>query len=125
MGGRAFKPAAAEVVKYDEQGQTIAIDVNASGPALLVVNQTYFAAWDATASGRVLETLPANIDRLGVLVPAGRHTVVLRFGRQRFAIAAAWVLSALALFAPLVEKLHRRTGEVERPGDDDPVIPRA
>ena len=115
--------AAARVIAYREEGQTITIEVEASGPALLGVNQTWFSAWRATADGEELKTLPVNVDRLGVIVPAGRSEVVLRFGRQRFAVIVAWLLSSLMMlavvFANRIEKADRRSGEIQRPGDDN------
>jgi len=117
----AFSPAQARVTGYEERGQRIVVNVETSGPALLVVNQTYFTAWRANNGN--LATVPVNIDRLGVIVPGGRTGVILTFGRNRFAVAAAWIVSTLALLliagAELVQKLHGRTGEVERAGDDD------
>ncbi len=108
------------VIRYSWKGQRIAIDVETPQPALLFVNQTYFSAWDARANGRSLETLPLDIDRLGVIVPAGTSHIELRFGRYRAAIALAWILSSLALLAlALVEIRNRGAGEVERSGDEN------
>ena len=74
---------------------------------------------------RELDTMPVNLDRLGVIVP-GSGTVILRFGRHRTAVIVAWVISSLLFVALLVvmrvEKLDRRAGEIERPGDDDRLV---
>lgn len=118
-----FRSASARVASYVEDGQTVRIGVEAAGPALLMVNQSYFRAWVARSDGAELETLPLNIDRLGVVVPAGRHDVTLTFGRLRGAVIAAWILSAALLlfsFLPrLVEKFDRRPREIERSSDED------
>ena len=107
----------ARVLSYRERGQTI--DINVSGPALLLVNQSYFASWVARMGDRELETVPVNIDRLGVVVPASGR-VTLTFGRHRAATVSAWLLSLLLLVAlPVVEKLDRRAGEVERAADEE------
>ena len=115
--------APARVLRYREHGQTITIDVEAAGPAALVVNQTWFSAWKATSNGEELQTAPMNVDRLGIVVPPGRSTITLRFGRHRFGVAAAWVLSSLMLlacfFAKRIEIPDRRTGEIQRASDDD------
>ena len=111
----------ARVVRYEERAQEI--DVAVRGHGVLMVNQTYFSVWRAVSDGRDLRTFPINVDRLGVLLPGGETTVNLRFGRRRAFVAATWVLSTLAVAAAalalFVEKLHRRSREVERPGDQD------
>lgn len=108
------------VRRYAWNGQRIAIDVECPHPALLFVNQTYFSAWDARAGGRALEILPVDVDRLGVIVPAGTSHIELRFGRHHAAVASAWILSSLALLAlALVEIRNRGAGEIERSGNED------
>lgn len=112
----------ARVTRVLREGQQITIDVASSGPSLLAVDQSYFRAWSARMGDRELDTLPVNLDRLGVIVPAS-GTVTLRFGRHHTLVVVAWVLSSLLLAALLVairiEEVDRRSGEVERAGDDD------
>ena len=116
-------PVAAGTAAATRRGQTLDIDVRADGRAILVVNQTYFRAWSARSGDTELETLPVNVDRLGVLVPAGTSHVTLRFGRRRPLVAFAWVLSLVTLAgALLVEKRDRRAGQVERSADEDRAL---
>lgn len=114
----------ARVLSYARNGQTITID--AIGPALLMVNQSYFASWVARAGEQELRTEPVDLDRLGVVVPAGQHHIELTFGRRRTLTIAAWLLSSLALLAAAIalriEVLDRRTGEVERAADEDRAL---
>jgi hypothetical protein len=120
---RALAVSPARVLRYEEHGQRITIDVDAPQPALLFVNQTYFGAWDVRARGRALETLPLDVDRLGVIVPAGTTRVELRFGRHHMAVAIAWIASSLLLIACFfVEGRDRRAGQVERPGDENRAL---
>lgn len=115
----AFTSAPARVTRYVEDGQTFLIDVEAQGEALVLINQTFYAAWVPTMNGQELPAMPLNIDRLGVVVP-GSGRVVLRFGRYRAAVTAAAALSFLLVFAALaIEVRQRRAGEVERPRHDD------
>jgi hypothetical protein len=112
----------ARVLASEQLRQSIVLEVR--GPAVVLTDQSYFAAWVAkTREGRQLDTLPLDIDRLGILVPPGDRTIILTFGRHRTAVAAAWVLSSLLLlagvFALRVEKRDGRAGEVERAGDED------
>ena len=90
----AFTSAAdAQVTRFVEHPQSLEIGVASSGPVLLFVNETYFRAWDAGG----LRTVPLDLDRLGVLVPAGTTTVTLRFGRHHAAVLIAWIVSILTL----------------------------
>lgn len=112
--------APGRVVHYEQKGQQTIIDVETPQPALLFVNQTFMQAWDARANGRALQTVPLDIDRLGVVVPAGTSRIELRFGRHHGAVALAWILSSAALLAyAFVELRNRRTSEVKRAGDED------
>jgi len=101
-------PPDARVTSFVEKPQSLEIGVQSSQPALLFVNETFFRAWDA---GR-LATLPLDLDRLGILVPAGETHVTLRFGRHRSAVAIAWLFSTLLISAALFELLYRRAGEI-------------
>jgi uncharacterized membrane protein YfhO len=119
---RVVAAAPARVLRYSERGQRITIDVDAPQDSLLFVNQTYFRAWDARAQGRPLETLPLDVDRLGVIVPAGTTRIDLRFGHYHAAVAIAWIASSLLLIACFfVENRDRRASEIQRAGDEDRV----
>lgn len=110
LHGFASAPA---TVSFRRNLQSIAIDVKASGPALLLVNESYFAAWVARSGETTLETVPLNVDRLGVLVPAGSHRITLTFGRRRILVAGAWIASSLLLIgsavALAIEERQRRS----------------
>jgi hypothetical protein len=111
-------PPGARVTAIREwDSSQIEIDVTTPAPALLFVNETYFSAWSAKTNGVELETLPIDVDRLGVVVPAGTHTISLTFGRHHALVAVAWVVSLLALAA--VEILDCRARKVERAADEE------
>ncbi|HYM61864.1 MAG TPA: hypothetical protein VEZ11_13340 [Thermoanaerobaculia bacterium] len=76
---------------------TIKLDPAPAAPGLLFVNETYFSAWDARANGRSLDIVPLNLDRLGIVVPAGTTRIDLTFGRHRVLVAVAWAISMLLL----------------------------
>ncbi len=113
VASRSSIAGPARVLRYAERGQRITIDVDAPQPALLFVNQTWFSAWDVRANGRPLETLALDVDRLGVIVPAGTTRIDLRFGRRHAAVVMAWIASSLLLLACLVQCGNRRSGEIE------------
>jgi hypothetical protein len=116
--------ASARLTRIVRREQTIEISVTTPGPVLLAVDQSYFTAWVAKSGERELTVLPVDLDRLAVLVPAGTHEVVLRFGRHRTLVLTAWIGSWLLLTAVLllqlrIQKPDRRAGQIERPADDD------
>jgi hypothetical protein len=119
-------PPNARVTSYSESLQDIAISVSTPAPALLFVNQSFFTAWVAKSGDRELTTLPLDIDRLGIIVPAGNYAITLRFGRHRTMVAIGWVLSSLLLLAAAIvlriEKLDRSASEIERPADENVAV---
>jgi len=118
-----FRSAPMRHLRYQEHGQTIFITLDAEGAVLLLVNQSYFAAWVARAGNAELATFPVDIDRLGIFVPKGTTSIALHFGRRRLAVAVAWCASLLLMLAVLaIEIRDRRAREVERAGDDDRAL---
>lgn len=118
-----ISPPAAKVTAYAEGLQDITVSVTTPAPALLFVNQSFFRAWSARSGARELATLPLDIDRLGIVVPAGQHAIVLQFGRHRTAVVVAWIVSSVLLLAGAlalrIEVLDRRAGEIERTADEN------
>jgi hypothetical protein len=121
LDGYQSSPSA-RIVRVAANRDTIEVEV-AGGPALLRINASYFRAWVARVGDREIDTFPLDLDRLGVVVPAGTSTVVLRFGRHRTLVVAAWVVSWIVLvslaLALRVKEFDRGAGEVERPTDED------
>lgn len=118
LAGMQLSPQAA-ITSIAERVQALEIRVTTPAPAVLLVNETYFHAWDAGG----LRTFPLDVDRLGILVPAGERTITLRFGRHRTAVLATWMISllvlAVAAAALRIEVLNGRSGEIERAGDEN------
>jgi hypothetical protein len=73
----------------------IAVDVNASRPALLVVAESYYPGWKATLDGRPVEILRTNYLSQGVVVPQGTHRVVLSYEPDSFRYGA--IISVLSI----------------------------
>ena len=119
----SLSPGSAFVGGIVESPQALDIEVTTPAPALLFVNETYFRAWVASVGNQELQTVPLDLDRLGVMIPAGRTTINLRFGRKRVAVAAAWVVSSLCIMALLfwmrLQKRDRGSGEIERSSDEN------
>jgi hypothetical protein len=78
----------------------ITLDVNATEPALLLLNDRYEANWKVTVDGQPASLLRCNFIMRGVQVPAGKHTVEFAF---RPAIGALYItLVAMAVTAVLL-----------------------
>jgi hypothetical protein len=98
-------PAVAEsahVTRYDPEAITIA--ARAAAPGLLVVSEIYASGWRAYVDGERVDVLPTNHALRGVPLPAGEHTVELRYEPLplRLGLAISGVTTAAMLVAFLV-----------------------
>ena len=80
--------------------------------ALLVISQPYVRGWKATIDGRPTSLYHADAALMAVALPAGDHTIALRYQqpglRLGMALAALGMLLALATFAQHVgSNVHR------------------
>jgi hypothetical protein len=66
-------------------------------PALLILSETYYPGWQAGVDGQPAPLLRADYILRAVPVPAGEHTVELRF--RPFSFTAGAVISATTLLA--------------------------
>jgi hypothetical protein len=73
------------------------IDVDTPRPALLAITESYHAGWTVETDGREAVTVPLYGDYLGVLAPAGRYRLTLRFDPQ--SLRYGWYLSGAGLLA--------------------------
>ena len=120
-------PPSAKITAYAEGLQDVTVSLTTPAPALLFVNQSFFRAWSARSGDRELATVPLDIDRLGIVVPAGQHKIFLQFGRHRTAVVIAWIVSSLLLLAGAlalrIEVFDRRAGEIKRTADENSALP--
>ena len=71
--------AAARVLTVVERANNASIDVECANAALLVATVTRHKYWRAMIDGHTAPLVPVNIAYQGVLVPAGRHRVEMRY----------------------------------------------
>jgi len=85
-----------------ETPDRIEIEVESGSGGLAVIRRAYHPILRASSGGVELPTLPVNLTLTGVLVPPGRHRVVLRvsewpaFASGGLAVIAALILGWLA-----------------------------
>ncbi|XHF30543.1 YfhO family protein [Corallococcus exercitus] len=78
-----------------ESPEHFTVDVEAAAPSVLVINDAYLPGWTATLDGEPAPILAANVAVRAVAVPAGSHTVVMRY-RTPGLVPGLW-LGALTL----------------------------
>lgn len=79
---------------------TLRVQVDTKAPSALVLRVTGVPGWQATVDGRPIALHHAEAIELSTHVPAGRHTVTLRYWPRLFGVGL-WIslASALALLA--------------------------
>jgi hypothetical protein len=105
----------ARVTRYEPEAITIA--ATATAPGLLVVSEVYAAGWLAFVDGSPAPILPTHHALRGVPLPAGEHTVELRYEPPALRLgllvsAVGWVGLLLAMlvrgFRPTVRSWRHR-----------------
>jgi hypothetical protein len=88
------------VVSYEPT--RVQLETDAPTPALLVVSEIYYPGWQATVDGQAAPVWLTDYVLRGVALPAGRHTVEMRYvasAARRGALVSAFALVLLgALF---------------------------
>jgi hypothetical protein len=116
----AFTPAPGTVSAVRESANHARLEVEASGRAFLVMSVTPHKYWRITVDGQETPAIVTNIGFQGVVVPAGRHVVEMRYRNPLVAVGAAVSLITLlglslmpkcyppaARHAPSREESHR------------------
>jgi hypothetical protein len=107
IAAEPFAPASARVTRVRETANTASIDVTASGRAFLVASVTGHRYWSATIDGHPAPLIATNIAYQGLVVPAGTHTIAMRYRSPFVPIGGA--ISLLTLIALAAACFHLRT----------------
>jgi hypothetical protein len=83
-----------EVVDY--QQEQVTLRAHADSPAVGVLNDAFYAGWEATVNGVPTPVLQVNLAVRGVPLPKGTHEVVFRY-RPRWLWPSVWVSSLTGL----------------------------
>jgi hypothetical protein len=82
----------------------VALRVQTSDPALLVLSDVHYAGWDARVDGTPASIYRTNGVLRGVVVPAGDHYVEMVFRPRSLVLGAG--LAAMAVWLLLVSRLQ-------------------
>jgi hypothetical protein len=85
----ATNPTTARVLNSKFETRSVDAEVEAAGPSLVVVAQTYYHNWRAYVDGQPTHLLRANYAFQAFQVPAGRHHVRLAYEDLAFQFGAA------------------------------------
>ncbi|MBI5800057.1 MAG: hypothetical protein HZA92_04930 [Verrucomicrobia bacterium] len=78
-----------------------------SHPGILVLNEAWFPGWHTVVAGRRIESQPVNYWMRGFALPAGEHTLKLKFRPRRLAEAIALSILSLGIGLALVFRGRR------------------
>jgi len=116
IAGPAFKPARGIVQRWTETANTARIDVETDGRGFLVMSITPHKYWRVQIDGKPAPAIVTNIGFQGVVVPAGRHVVTMRYRNPRIGIGALVSIAALILLAviAMTQKPETRNQKARR-----------
>ncbi|HEY6566220.1 MAG TPA: YfhO family protein [Actinomycetota bacterium] len=102
----------------ETEPESIAVDVEAGAPSIVVVRSSYDEGWTAEVDGTSTQVLPADGFLLGVAVDTGTHQVRLTYrdpsvGRGLAAGIVAW--TALVVAAAAAAVMERRRSRAALP----------
>lgn len=96
-----------------DNGQAITVQVASTTPKVLVIADHFYPGWVVNLDGKEVESIKVNLLNRGVLIPAGTHSVSLRYSPKTLSdavkIAIAATLSFTLLFFVLIKLLQRRS----------------
>jgi len=97
-------PTVRNVTQTKAEMHELSFDVETDKPAFLTVSEIYYpAGWKAYIDGNETEIHPANYILRGVVVPAGKHTLEMKFEPQSYKVSVG--LSLIGILVSLLSLL--------------------
>ena len=119
-GGALAPGSSARVVAYEPS--RLRIETAAPTPTVLVVSEIFYPGWEATIDGGRAPILLTDYVLRGVALPAGRHTVEMRYAapaaRNGALISVATLLLLCGLFIYARRQQRRMTEHAEVRADE-------
>ncbi|MGH9592262.1 MAG: YfhO family protein, partial [Bryobacteraceae bacterium] len=92
-----------------ESSEVVRIQLNAPSACLAVIAESYYPFWHAEIDGQPTDVLQVSCGVMGVELPAGSHTIVLRYEPPRaYAIAGFVSVATLLLGLGYAVRERRR-----------------
>jgi hypothetical protein len=91
----------------------VVVETDSSGPAYLVLADTFDPGWTATLDGRPVPIRPAYVAFRAVALPAGPHTVSFTYRPAGFTTGLGLTVAGLSLAAFLWHRRGRRSPDEE------------
>jgi len=91
------------IIKEYQEAKTV-VEVNASGNNFLFLGNTFHPGWLASVDGNETKTFKTNHGFIGIIVPAGKHTVEFTYAPKSFFITRniALALSSLVVLGLII-----------------------
>ncbi|HEX7294775.1 MAG TPA: YfhO family protein, partial [Pyrinomonadaceae bacterium] len=110
-GGPLPSDSGAKITSY--KPNSLEIETNAPVPTVLVVSEMFYPGWVATIDGQSTRILLADFLLRGISVPAGKHTISMRYtapaARYGAMISAATIIGLIGLIVVAYRRRHRPT----------------
>ena len=100
-------PAKVEILEQRIHPERLEVELEASGPAMMVVAQAFYPCWRAFIDSQAVELWRANGAYQALQMPAGRHRVTLVYQDRAFWTGAAVSLGTLILTLAIFYKGRR------------------
>ncbi|MDP2807453.1 MAG: YfhO family protein [bacterium] len=103
VGFVSDKQAQGSVIIDEYQPNQIKISVEALAPAIMVVSENHYPAWQAYLDGKPVKTYRADYTFRAVVVPAGKHNVEFKYQSKPFKTGLAIsLISALLVILGII-----------------------
>ena len=87
--------------------EEVVVDCDSGAAGVLFLRRAYLSLWRVSIDGQAASTLIAQVARLGVAVPAGRHRVRFWIDRRPLAGGLALAVGGIVLLAFLLRRPAR------------------
>ena len=117
-GAQPLPTAPGTVLSVSRASERVEVEAEATGLALLVVNDAYWPGWEARIDGSPVPIFPADVLVRAVPFPPGRHRLVMNYAPPEVSLGLALSAVGLGLFfglAALEWRLRPRPGGPDGP----------
>lgn len=104
-GGAILRGPSGSVTLVETGPEALEVQVEAPAPGALVIQRAFLPLYRATVDGESASIVAANVHRLGIEIPEGKHTVEIWVDRRPFRISSSIALIGVGVLIWLVWRL--------------------